>query len=88
MSVGTTLRFALNARTPLNIPNRPQRLNEDAQILFELFDLARVEDVPVGNDYIRGVSGGQRHRVTLAETFCTRARYADQLQANKYMTEG
>ncbi|KAI1406215.1 ATP-binding cassette transporter [Hypoxylon fuscum] len=73
LSVGTTLRFALNARTPLNIPNRPQRLNEDAQILFELFDLARVEDVPVGNDYIRGVSGGQRHRVTLAETFCTRA---------------
>jgi hypothetical protein len=24
---------------------------------------------------VRGVSGGQRHRVTLAEAFCTRAGY-------------
>ncbi|KAL7622416.1 hypothetical protein AAE478_007921 [Parahypoxylon ruwenzoriense] len=73
LSVGTTLRFALNARTPVNRPNRSQLLNDDVQTLLKLFDLAHVADVPVGNDYIRGVSGGQRHRVTLAETFCTRA---------------
>ncbi|KAI1387801.1 ATP-binding cassette transporter [Hypoxylon trugodes] len=73
LSVGTTLRFALNARTPVDIPNRAQRLNEDVQTLLKLFDLAHVANVPVGNDYIRGVSGGQRHRVTIAEAFCTRA---------------
>ncbi|KAI2469635.1 ATP-binding cassette transporter [Annulohypoxylon bovei var. microspora] len=73
LSVGTTLRFALNARTPADLPNRSSRLNEDAQTLLKLFDLAHVADVPVGNDYTRGVSGGQRHRVTLAEAFCTRA---------------
>jgi ABC-type multidrug transport system ATPase subunit len=73
--VGTTLRFALNARTPVTVPNRAQVLHEDLQALLELFDLSHVANVPVGNDYIRGVSGGQRHRVTLAEAFCTRARY-------------
>ncbi|KAI1371039.1 ATP-binding cassette transporter [Hypoxylon crocopeplum] len=73
LSVGTTLRFALNARTPVNLPNRSQRIDEDVRTLLELFDLGHVADVPVGNDYIRGVSGGQRHRVTLAEAFCTRA---------------
>ncbi|KAI0844484.1 ATP-binding cassette transporter [Daldinia vernicosa] len=73
LSVGTTLRFALNARTPIDTPNRSQQLDDDVQTLLDLFDLAHVANVPVGNDYIRGVSGGQRHRVTLAEAFCTRA---------------
>lgn len=60
----------------MDLPNRSQSLQEDLQTILKLFDLAHVVDIPVGNDYIRGVSGGQRHRVTLAETFCTRARYA------------
>ncbi|KAI1097418.1 ATP-binding cassette transporter [Jackrogersella minutella] len=73
LSVGTTLRFALNARTLVNLSDRPRQLNKDVQTLLNLFDLAHVADVPVGNDHLRGVSGGQRHRVTLAEAFCTRA---------------
>ncbi|KAI1082600.1 ATP-binding cassette transporter [Whalleya microplaca] len=73
LSVDTTLRFALNARTSANIPNRSQHLTEDVQTLLKLFDLTHVADTPVGNDYIRGISGGQRHRVTLAEAFSTRA---------------
>ncbi|KAI0898949.1 ATP-binding cassette transporter [Annulohypoxylon nitens] len=73
LSVNTTLRFALNARTPVDLPNHANQLNEDVQTLLKLFDLTHVANVPVGNDYIRGVSGGQRHRVTLAETFSTRA---------------
>ncbi|KAI0449071.1 ATP-binding cassette transporter [Xylaria acuta] len=73
LSVGTTLRFALNARTPTDLQNRSQHLEEDLQTILKLFGLAHVANVPVGNDYVRGVSGGQRHRVTLAEAFCTRA---------------
>ncbi|KAI8957433.1 ATP-binding cassette transporter [Daldinia sp. FL1419] len=73
LTVGTTLRFALNARIPIDIPDRSQKLNNDIQTLLDLFDLSHVANVPVGNDYIRGISGGQRHRVTLAEAFCTRA---------------
>ncbi|KAI1737798.1 ATP-binding cassette transporter [Xylaria scruposa] len=73
LSVGTTLRFALNARMPTDLKNRSRQLEEDLQTILKLFGLANVADVPVGNDYVRGVSGGQRHRVTLAEAFCTRA---------------
>ncbi|KAI1111027.1 ATP-binding cassette transporter [Nemania sp. NC0429] len=73
LSVGTTLKFALNARTPVDLPERAQRLQEDLQTVLELFGLSHVADVPVGDDYVRGISGGQRHRVTLAEAFCTRA---------------
>jgi ABC-type multidrug transport system ATPase subunit len=72
--VGTTLRFALHARTPVSVPNRSQLLDEDYRTILQLFDLYKVSDVAVGNDYIRGVSGGQRRRVTLAEAFSTRAR--------------
>jgi ABC-type multidrug transport system ATPase subunit len=35
--------------------------------------LDQAASVRVGNDYIRGVSGGQRRRVSLAEALCTRA---------------
>ncbi|KAI8945457.1 P-loop containing nucleoside triphosphate hydrolase protein [Xylaria longipes] len=73
LSVGTTLRFALNARMPTDLQNRSQHLEEDLQTILRLFGLAHVANVPVGNDYVRGISGGQRHRVTLAEAFCTRA---------------
>ncbi|KAI1654783.1 P-loop containing nucleoside triphosphate hydrolase protein [Daldinia decipiens] len=73
LSVGTTLRFALNARTPIDIHNRSRQLDDNVQILLDLFDIAHVANVSVGNGYIRGVSGGQRHRVTLAEAFCTQA---------------
>ncbi|KAI1421487.1 ATP-binding cassette transporter [Xylaria sp. FL1777] len=73
LSVDTTLRFALNARMPTNLPNRSQRLQQDLETILKLFGLSHVANVAVGNDYVRGVSGGQRHRVTLAEAFCTRA---------------
>jgi ABC-type multidrug transport system ATPase subunit len=80
LSVGTTLRFALNARLPVDLPNRSQCLREDLRTLLQLFDLEHVADVRVGNDYIRGISGGQRHRLTLAETFSTRAKYVEIFQ--------
>lgn len=36
--------------------------------------LEQAAGVRIGNDHIRGISGGQRRRVSLAEAFCTRAR--------------
>ena len=36
--------------------------------------LSQAAHVRIGSDHIRGVSGGQRRRVSLAEALCTRAR--------------
>lgn len=36
--------------------------------------LAHAAQVRIGTDHLRGVSGGQRRRVSLAEALCTRAR--------------
>lgn len=63
LTVGVTPRFTLNARTPTNLPDRSQVLRDDLRTLLKLFGLENVSNVPVGNDYVRGVSGEQRHRV-------------------------
>jgi ABC-type multidrug transport system ATPase subunit len=76
LSVKTTLRFALNARLSSSTPGRSHILEEQLKILLQLFDMEHVSNVAVGNDYIRGISGGQRHRVTLAEALCAKPRYS------------
>lgn len=39
--------------------------NERVDVLLKLLDLKHVQDTLVGNDLIRGISGGQRKRVTI-----------------------
>ncbi|RDH19485.1 ATP-binding cassette transporter [Aspergillus niger ATCC 13496] len=73
LSVSNTLRFALNARHPNSDPNRASSIEEDLQTLLQLMGLAHAAHVRIGNDHLRGVSGGQRRRVSLAEALCTRA---------------
>ncbi|KAJ5816999.1 hypothetical protein N7447_009232 [Penicillium robsamsonii] len=73
LSVSTTLRFALNARRGTAQPDRTSNLEQDLQTVLELMGLSHAADVRIGSDHIRGVSGGQRRRVSLAEAFCTRA---------------
>ncbi|KAJ5372042.1 hypothetical protein N7517_004048 [Penicillium concentricum] len=73
LSVSTTLRFALNARRGTSQPDRTSSLEQDLQTVLELMGLSHAADVRIGSDHIRGVSGGQRRRVSLAEAFCTRA---------------
>ncbi|UDD60878.1 hypothetical protein AFCA_008265 [Aspergillus flavus] len=55
-------------------PDRAQHLQQDLQTVLELMGLAQAAHVRIGSDHIRGVSGGQRRRVSLAEALCTRAR--------------
>lgn len=74
LSVNTALRFALNARHSNSDPDRASRIEEDLQSLLQLMGLAHAAQVRIGADHLRGVSGGQRRRVSLAEALCTRAR--------------
>ncbi|KDE85132.1 pleiotropic drug resistance protein [Aspergillus oryzae 100-8] len=73
LSVSTTLKFALNTRRSTSDPDRAQHLQQDLQTVLELMGLAQAAHVRIGSDHIRGVSGGQRRRVSLAEALCTRA---------------
>ncbi|KAB8201223.1 P-loop containing nucleoside triphosphate hydrolase protein [Aspergillus parasiticus] len=73
LSVSTTLKFALNTRRSTSDPDRDQHLQQDLQTVLELMGLAQAAHVRIGSDHIRGVSGGQRRRVSLAEALCTRA---------------
>jgi ATP-binding cassette, subfamily G (WHITE), member 2, PDR len=70
LTVGETLEFAAAARTPskrvLGVP-RKAFSNYMAKIMMNIFGLAHTRNTKVGNDFVRGVSGGERKRVSIAE---------------------
>ena len=44
------------------------------EVLLTIFGLRHVRDVKVGNEWVRGVSGGQRKRVSVAEVLAMRGK--------------
>ncbi|KAI5778459.1 ABC-2 type transporter-domain-containing protein [Geopyxis carbonaria] len=70
LTVGQTLDFAAKARAPRNrLPGvtRDQYAEHSRAVIMALFGLSHTLNTPVGNDFIRGVSGGERKRVSIAE---------------------
>jgi ATP-binding cassette subfamily G (WHITE) protein 2 (PDR) len=70
MTVGDTLYFAARARAPKTIPGglskvRWAEINRD--MIMATFGISHTMNTQVGNDFIRGVSGGERKRVSIAE---------------------
>ncbi|GEQ67738.1 hypothetical protein JCM33374_g1403 [Metschnikowia sp. JCM 33374] len=77
MTVGDTLTFAARMRTPQNRPlgvSRDQYATHMADVAMATFGLSHTRNSKVGNDYIRGVSGGERKRVSIAEVYLAQAR--------------
>lgn len=70
MTVGDTLYFAARARCPKNIPDGISR-HEYAQhlrdVIMAMVGISHTKNTRVGDDFVRGVSGGERKRVTIAE---------------------
>ena len=78
LTVGQTLLFAAEARTPRNRPTLPgvsssttvshiayaQHLRD---VMMAIFGISHTINTRVGNDLVRGVSGGERKRVSIAE---------------------
>lgn len=70
LTVGETLKFAALARTP---EIRPDGLSREQYSLglrdavMDAFGLTHTLNTLVGNDFVRGVSGGERKRVSIAE---------------------
>lgn len=70
LTVGQTLYFAAKTRTPAQRPNNFSRKEYAAkftEILGATFGLKHTFNTKVGNDFIRGVSGGERKRTSIAE---------------------
>lgn len=68
LTVGETLLFAAYARTPHNRSgdiSREQFAQSAVKIVMEFLGLSHTYNSKVGDDYIRGVSGGERKRVRL-----------------------
>ncbi|KAJ9635209.1 Multidrug resistance protein [Coniosporium tulheliwenetii] len=70
LSVGDTLAFAARARAPRHIPGgvKPwDYANHMRDVIMAIFGISHTINTRVGNDFVRGVSGGERKRVSIAE---------------------
>ncbi|KAL3473350.1 ABC-2 type transporter-domain-containing protein [Aspergillus californicus] len=71
LTAGETLLFAAHARAPANrYPDvtRDQYALHMRDVTMAMLGLSHTMNTRVGNDFIRGVSGGERKRVSIAET--------------------
>ena len=84
LTVGQTLRFATATRAPNTkyritlgeTGDRREYVDGTREVLATVLGLRHTYNTKVGNDMIRGVSGGERKRVSIAETLAARAKIA------------
>jgi ATP-binding cassette subfamily G (WHITE) protein 2 (PDR) len=70
LTVGDTLYFAARARAPRNIPGGVSKqvyAEHMRDMMMATFGISHTINTVVGNDFVRGVSGGERKRVSIAE---------------------
>jgi ABC-type multidrug transport system ATPase subunit len=71
LTVAQTMRFALRNKAPDNRPPHMQSKDDFAKHLgddiLEQLGISHTNTTLVGNEYVRGVSGGERKRVSVAE---------------------
>lgn len=70
LTVAQTLEFAASTKTPrrrMNGISRKQFIKTTRDILLATFGLKHTANTRLGSDFVRGVSGGERRRVSIAE---------------------
>lgn len=76
LTVGDTLTFAAQARAPrTRFPglSRKDYANHVRDVIMAMLGLRHTFNTQVGNDFVRGVSGGERKRVSIAEAILSGA---------------
>jgi ATP-binding cassette subfamily G (WHITE) protein 2 (PDR) len=79
LTVGQTLEFAAATRTP---SHRIQGMSREefytfvARVVMAVVGLSHTYNTKVGNDFVRGVSGGERKRVSIAEMMLAGSPFA------------
>ncbi|ESZ90193.1 ABC transporter [Sclerotinia borealis F-4128] len=76
LTVGQTIDFATRMKVPHHLPsNKSTPLEYQQEIrdfLLKSMGISHTHETKVGNEYVRGVSGGERKRVSIIETLATR----------------
>lgn len=76
LTVGQTLGFALDVKTPGKRPTGVTKSHfkkKVVDLLLKMFNIEHTINTIIGNQYMRGVSGGERKRVSIAEMMVTSA---------------
>ncbi|KAH8927386.1 hypothetical protein BT69DRAFT_1347368 [Atractiella rhizophila] len=79
LTVQQTLEFALKNKTPphqLRLADEKSRAafrTKVVEYLLKMLGIPHTKNTLVGNEFVRGVSGGERKRVSIAEMMITRA---------------
>ncbi len=76
LTVGHTIDFATRLKVPFHLPSNTKTAVDYQQMyrnyLLNSMSIKHTEGSKVGNEFIRGVSGGERKRVSIIETLATR----------------
>ena len=76
LTVGQTLGFALDVKTPGKRPGEMSKAEFKGKVinlLLKMFNIEHTLNTIVGNPFVRGISGGERKRVSIAEMMVTSA---------------
>ncbi|KAK2779104.1 hypothetical protein FQN52_006661 [Onygenales sp. PD_12] len=74
LTVGQTLGFALDTKTPGKRPaglSKQEFKDKIINLLLKMFNIEHTVNTVVGNPFVRGISGGERKRVSIAEMMIT-----------------
>ncbi|KAH7127774.1 ABC-2 type transporter-domain-containing protein [Dactylonectria estremocensis] len=76
LTVSQTMDFATRLKTPFKLPetvaSKEDLRRETRDFLLQAMGIEHTLDTKVGNEFIRGVSGGERKRVSIIECLATR----------------
>lgn len=76
LTVGQTIDFATRMKVPFHLPPEVKTAEEYAQankdFLLKSMGISHTNETKVGNEFVRGVSGGERKRVSIIEVLATR----------------
>ncbi|KAL1388614.1 ABC-2 type transporter-domain-containing protein [Phyllosticta capitalensis] len=78
LKVRDSLNFAIKTKTPDEKSRLPTESSSDyvdefRQVLTKLFKMDQIMGTKVGNEFIRGISGGEKKRLSIAEALVTKA---------------
>ncbi|EFR04875.1 ATP-binding cassette transporter [Nannizzia gypsea CBS 118893] len=78
LTVGETLTFASRARCPQQLPQgipRDEYCEHLRDVVMAMYGISHTVNTKVGDQFIQGVSGGERKRVTIAEATLANAPF-------------